>query len=148
MGERSRLDPPMRALSKLSAMAVVGLLVACGGGGSEDSPPGPLPNHFDDMHIADVPLDQKPSVVTTQNDWAKAKMENAKAESERNKRSAVARERAESEKGRAATARDAWIKEQQGADAANGSPANWPDPMAAAQGQPQTTSSTSGGSSQ
>jgi hypothetical protein len=217
------------------------------------------------MYIADVALDQKPTVVTTQNDWAKAKMENAKAESdynnitsqleivrndqraaklkvdsaiqnkkqaeqsadtnrinqaqkelrtaelavkaadariryyqayqaflkrqwryaqenmywresqyelakaqtgqkankapkgitydsfpkqeaERNKRSASAREKAENEKGRASSARDAWLKEQQAADAANGSPANWPDPMAAAQGQAATNSSGGSGS--
>ena len=58
------------------------LLVACGG--SSDSPPGPLAKHFDDMYIAAIPLDQKQSVVQTQNDWSIAKMEQAKAEADLN----------------------------------------------------------------
>jgi hypothetical protein len=36
------------------------------------------------MYIAAVPLDQKQSVVTTQNDWSVAKMQNAKAEADYN----------------------------------------------------------------
>ena len=36
------------------------------------------------MYIASVPLDQKRSVVTTQNDWSVAKMQNAKAEADYN----------------------------------------------------------------
>ncbi|MBS1120407.1 MAG: hypothetical protein H6Q90_2635 [Deltaproteobacteria bacterium] len=36
------------------------------------------------MHIAAIPLDQKQSVVQTQNDWSVAKMENAKAEADFN----------------------------------------------------------------
>jgi len=36
------------------------------------------------MYIAAIPLDQKQSVVTTQNDWSVAKMENAKAEADYN----------------------------------------------------------------
>ena len=66
----------MRGLAKL---VFVGLFVAaCGGGG--DGPPSPLSKHFDDMYIARIPLDQKGSVVETQNQWSIAKMENANAE--------------------------------------------------------------------
>ena len=36
------------------------------------------------MYIAAIPLDQKQAVVTTQNDWSVAKMENAKAEADLN----------------------------------------------------------------
>src|SRR5437762_4142106 len=78
----------MRSHSKIFAIAVlavgvhVGLLGACGG--SSDAPPSPHAKHFDDMYIASVPLDQKQSVVTTQNDWSVAKMQNAKAEADYN----------------------------------------------------------------
>lgn len=71
----------MRALSKIFVIAILGL-VACGG--PSDSPPGPLSKRFDDMHIAQIPLDQKQAVVQTQNDWSVAKMENAKAEADYN----------------------------------------------------------------
>jgi multidrug efflux pump subunit AcrA (membrane-fusion protein) len=65
----------MRGLWQL---VVCGLFViGCGGG---DSPPKPLSKRFDDMHIARIPLDQKGSVVETQNQWSIAKMENANAE--------------------------------------------------------------------
>ena len=69
----------MRGLLKLVCVMTV---VACGG--PKDTPPGPLSHHFDDMYIAAIPLDQKQSVVTTQNDWSVAKMENAKAEADLN----------------------------------------------------------------
>jgi hypothetical protein len=72
----------MRGLYKLVLVGLVGLvgLVVAGCGGPSDPPPGPLARHFDDMHIARIPLEQKQAVVTTQNDWAVAKMENANAE--------------------------------------------------------------------
>jgi hypothetical protein len=63
-------------------VAAAVLLGACGG--SSDSAPSPLGRHFDDMHIAQIPLDQKQNVVKTQNDWSVAKMENAKAEADYN----------------------------------------------------------------
>lgn len=75
----------MRSHSKIFAIAVLAVgvqLVACGG--SSDTPPGPLAKHFDDMYIAAIPLDQKQAVVTTQNDWSVAKMQNAKAEADFN----------------------------------------------------------------
>lgn len=72
----------MRALSKIFAIAVVSIVAACGG--SSEPPPTPLSRHFDDMYIAAIPLDQKQSVVQTQNDWSVAKMENAKAEADFN----------------------------------------------------------------
>lgn len=72
----------MRPLSKIFAIVVVGTVAACGG--SSESAPGPLSRHFDDMHIAQIPLEQKQSVVKTQNDWSVAKMENAKAEADFN----------------------------------------------------------------
>src|SRR5215467_2708336 len=66
----------------VSTALLVAWVVACGG--SSDSPPGPLAKHFDDMYIAAIPLDQKQSVVQTQNDWSIAKMQNAKAEADFN----------------------------------------------------------------
>ena len=82
----------MRSHSKIFAIAVLavgvqvaGVVVLVGAcGGSSDTPPGPLAQHFDDMYIAAIPLDQKQSVVTTQNDWSVAKMQNAKAEADYN----------------------------------------------------------------
>jgi hypothetical protein len=75
----------MRSLSKIFAIAVVAVIVELGAcGGASDSPPGPLAKHFDDMYIAAIPLDQKQSVVQSQNDWSVAKMENAKAEADFN----------------------------------------------------------------
>lgn len=76
----------MRAFSKLLAAGLLSLAAACGG--PSDSPPTPLARHFDDMFIADIPLDQKQSVVQTQNDWSVAKMENAKAEADLNETTA------------------------------------------------------------
>nr|HEX4312454.1 hypothetical protein [Kofleriaceae bacterium] len=64
-------------------VAISAIAAACGGS-SEEKPPGPLANHFDDMYIAQVPLDQKQDVVKTQNDWSIAKMEQAKAEADYN----------------------------------------------------------------
>lgn len=72
----------MRALSKIFAVAVIAALTACGG--SSDSAPKPLSNRYDDMYVAQVPLDQKQAIVTAQNDWSVAKMENAKAEADYN----------------------------------------------------------------
>ena len=76
----------MRSPSKIFVLVVMALslAVAACGGGSSDSPPTPLSMRYDDMHIAQVPLDQKQTVVTTQNDWSVAKMENAKAEADYN----------------------------------------------------------------
>ena len=76
----------MRLLSKLIAIGVL-TLASCGGG-SDDSPPGPLGKHFDDMFIADVGMDQKQQVLQTQQDWSVAKMENAKAEADFNEANA------------------------------------------------------------
>ena len=76
----------MRSPSKIFAMATMAIsiaaLAACGG--PSDTPPGPLGSHFDDMYIAAIPLEQKQSVVQTQNDWSVAKMQNAKAEADLN----------------------------------------------------------------
>jgi hypothetical protein len=79
----------MRSLSKIFAIGVLWMSVAAGCGGSSDSPPGPLGKHLDDMYIAQIPLDQKQSVVQTQNDWSLAKMENAKAEADVNEVNAL-----------------------------------------------------------
>lgn len=75
----------MRSPSKIFAIAVLAIASGLGAcGGASDSPPGPLAKHFDDMYIAAIPLDQKQSVVQSQNDWSVAKMENAKAEADFN----------------------------------------------------------------
>jgi len=253
----------MRSSSKIFAVvvAIVTGVAACGGS-PKDTPPTPLAKHYDDMYIADIDLKMKEKIVTTQNDWAKAKMENAKAESdfnaittqlsivrndhkaaklkvdsaiankksaeasadtnrmnqaqkelrtaelavkaadarikyydavrnfykrqwryaqenmywreaqyelskaelgqknnkapkgidyawfpkqetERSKRTASARDKAETEKGRAGNARDKWIKEQQASDTAAGAPANLPDPMAPAPAPTTPDSKTS-----
>ena len=65
----------MRGLWQLVVCTL--FVVGCG---SSDSPPKPLAKHFDDMYIARIPLDQKGTVVETQNQWSIAKMENANAE--------------------------------------------------------------------
>jgi hypothetical protein len=66
----------MRGLWQL--VVVCSFFIGCGG--ASDEPPKPLSKHFDDMHIARIPLDQKGTVVETQNQWSIAKMENANAE--------------------------------------------------------------------
>jgi hypothetical protein len=63
-------------LAPILALAVGVAVPACGG---SEPPPAPLSNHFDDMYIAAIPLDQKQAVVQTQQDWSVGKMENAKA---------------------------------------------------------------------
>ena len=68
----------MRGFAKIICLGFV--LAACGG--SSDTPPGPLAKHFDDMYIARIPLDQKQSVVTTNNDYSVAKMETATAQAQ------------------------------------------------------------------
>ena len=50
-------------MSKASYFWFVGLsliLVGCGGG---ESRPGPLKHHFDDMYIAQVPMDGRPPMT-------------------------------------------------------------------------------------
>lgn len=68
----------MRGFWNILCLGLV--LAACGG--SSDSPPGPLAKHFDDMYIARIPLEQKQSVVTTNNDYSVAKMEAATAQAQ------------------------------------------------------------------
>jgi hypothetical protein len=71
----------MRSLSKLMMIGVLSLTAACGG--ASDSPSGPLSKHFDDMHIARVPIDQQRAAVEgVQSAYQVAKMENANAEAE------------------------------------------------------------------
>jgi hypothetical protein len=75
----------MRSPSKIfAAAALISALTFGACGGSSDSPPGPLAKHFDDLYIAAIPLDQKQSVVQTQNDWQLARLQNAKAEADLN----------------------------------------------------------------
>ena len=71
----------MRPLSKLFAIGLVSLVAACGG--ASDSAPSPLSKHFDDMHIARVPIDQQRAAIEgVQSAYQVAKMENANAEAE------------------------------------------------------------------
>jgi hypothetical protein len=74
----------MRSLSKIFAISLLASAISVGACGSSDSPPGPLAKHFDDMYIAAIPLDQKQSVVQSQNDWSLAKMQNAKSDADLN----------------------------------------------------------------
>lgn len=69
----------MAGKSSLIAL-LLALAAACGG--SSESAPQPLKTHFDDMFIAQVPLDQKQAVIQAQNDYSVAKMERAKAEAD------------------------------------------------------------------
>lgn len=72
----------MRLLPKLFAISVLSFMAACGG--SSDSMPGPLSKHFDDMHIARIPIDQQRAAVESfQSAYQVAKMENANAEAEK-----------------------------------------------------------------
>ena len=71
----------MRLLSKLFAATLLTIaLAACGG--PDDSPPGPLARHFDDIFIADVGMDQKAQMLQAQNDWTLARAEQSKAEAD------------------------------------------------------------------
>jgi hypothetical protein len=74
----------MRLLSKILASAslvsALAFVPACGG--ASDSPPGPLATHFDEMHIAQIGVDQKTAIVNAQQAWQVARMENAKAEAD------------------------------------------------------------------
>jgi hypothetical protein len=63
----------------LSFICVLGLVAACG---SSDSPPGPLANHFQDMYIAALPMDQRANIVQAQQNWNVAQMENANADAQ------------------------------------------------------------------
>ncbi|MBA3459163.1 MAG: hypothetical protein H0T46_04325 [Deltaproteobacteria bacterium] len=76
----------MRSLTKILAASVLSFgFVASGCGGASDSPPTPLSKHFDDMHIARVPIDQQRAAVESiQSQYQVAKMENANAEAEYN----------------------------------------------------------------
>ena len=71
----------MRPLTKIFAATLLSLAAACGG--SSDSAPSPLSKHFDDMHIARVPIEQQRAAVESiQSQYQVAKMENANAEAE------------------------------------------------------------------
>jgi hypothetical protein len=63
----------------LTFVCLIGLVAACG---SSDNPPGPLSKHFDEMYIAALPLDQKATVVSSQQNWNVARMENANADAQ------------------------------------------------------------------
>ena len=63
-------------------LLVSSLLVAGMGCGASDEPPKPLGSHYDDMYIAGVPLDQKQSMIQTQQDWNVARMQNANADTQ------------------------------------------------------------------
>ena len=55
-----------------------------------------------------------------------------KQEAERSKRAASAKSRVEGEKSKASSARESWLKAQQTADQAKGTPSSFPDPMMSA----------------
>ncbi|MFT3698927.1 MAG: hypothetical protein QM831_37615 [Kofleriaceae bacterium] len=63
----------------LPLVCLLGLVVSCG---SSDNPPGPLANHFQDMYIAALPLDQKQSIVQAQQNWNVSQMENANGDAQ------------------------------------------------------------------
>ena len=55
------------------------LFFSCGGGSTG---PKPLKHHFDDMYIAQVPLNEKQQVIAAQQEYSTAKMEMAKAKAD------------------------------------------------------------------
>jgi multidrug resistance efflux pump len=55
-----------------------------------------------------------------------------KQEADRNKRAQSSKQKAEGSKGKAASAREEWLKSQQTADQASGKPSGYPDPMGGA----------------
>ena len=71
----------MRALSKI--LMIVMFVTGCGGG-SEDARPGPLSKRFDEMHVAQVGMDQKQAMLAAQQDWQVGRAENQKAEADYN----------------------------------------------------------------
>ncbi len=70
----------MRSVGLATCTAALLAVGACGG--SSDPGPRPLSHHFDDMHIAAVPLGEKQPIIQAQNDYSVAKMEYAKAKSD------------------------------------------------------------------
>lgn len=106
----------MGAHCKILVIAVLAAGAGLSGCGSSDAPPGPLGKHFDDMYIATVPPAQKPSVVQTQQDWAVARMENAKAEADLNE-SATQLSIAQNDQKRARLAVDSAVSAKKAAEA-------------------------------
>ena len=72
----------MTAAAPAAGAAIGVSIVATSCGGAQEVPSAPLAYHFDDMYVAAIPLDQKQSIVTAQNDWSLAKMEKAKADAD------------------------------------------------------------------
>lgn len=68
---------PSRNLAVALALLAT-LALACGGGG--DPGPQPLSHHFDDYHIARVPIESRQAVFKAQNDYHIAKGENVTAQ--------------------------------------------------------------------
>ena len=66
----------------LTSVCLIACLVVGSACGSSDKPPGPLAKHFDEMYIAALPLDQKATVVSSQQTWNVARMEQANAEAQ------------------------------------------------------------------
>jgi hypothetical protein len=69
----------MRALSKIFVIAIC--LVGCGGG-SEDSPPGPLAAHFEMKHIIQVDTTQQTAALDAQRAWNMAQAQEGKAKAD------------------------------------------------------------------
>jgi hypothetical protein len=63
----------------LNFVCLIGIAAGCG---SSDEPPKPLANHFQDMYIAALPIDQKTTVVNAQQAWNVAQMENANSDAQ------------------------------------------------------------------
>jgi hypothetical protein len=78
-----RLRPALLTPALLLALPLVLPLAAgsCGGG---DTAPKPLRYHFDDMYIAAVPIEEKQAIFQAQQEYAIARAEAAKAESDYN----------------------------------------------------------------
>jgi len=65
-------------------VVVVGLLTTAGCGGSQDGPPRPLSRHFDDVFLAQLPLDQRKDEIAAKQAYDIAVLEKQKAEADFN----------------------------------------------------------------
>jgi hypothetical protein len=69
---------------RLVAVVVVSLFASAGCGGASDGPPRPLGRHFDDVFLAQLPIDQRSEELAAKQAYDRAVMEKQKAEADYN----------------------------------------------------------------
>lgn len=69
---------------RLVAVLVVSLAASAGCGGASDGPPRPLGRHFDDVFLAQLPIDQRSEELAAKQAYDRAVMERQKAEADYN----------------------------------------------------------------